>query len=339
MIIGVPESARSIPSLTAAKKQLELAISSLNNQCKLFSDVSDADNNASCKSIKELLQNEYDRLCSVENEILSSQQYLKSVDNGSATPSDRETIITGATAGAGATIAGHFVSTNTISAFITKGYRGGARQIHGFAHEVIFSQTQSWKLSNLFKTAIVDGSNKTGSDVIVKGLKTETWELKATKSTQYMKNAAKSSKYAGSKVAGTSEIAAETGCTSSGVKYSTTLKVGAEAQAKSGFSLALKSLGKSAASGGIAGAVIGGGIEAASKYSAWKNGEITGKEYAKGIAKEAAIEGVAGATGAAVATGVALAVGGTVALPAVAVVGIGVVVGGAVSWGLHKLFG
>lgn len=71
-------------------------------------------------------------------------------------------------------------------------------------------------------------------------------------------------------------------------------------------------VGRAAATGGLAGAVVGGAISAAKNIKAVKNNEISKEEAVRNTAKEAAGTGLATAAGVALAG--ALGIGGIVSL-------------------------
>jgi hypothetical protein len=89
---------------------------------------------------------------------------------------------------------------------------------------------------------------------------------------------------------------------------------------------------------GAIGGVISGGIEAISGYSAWKNGTISGGQYANNIARETTAGVVSSIAATAAVTAVAAAGAPVIATAAVAI-GVGIVVGAGVSWLWKKIAG
>ena len=84
---------------------------------------------------------------------------------------------------------------------------------------------------------------------------------------------------------------------------------------------------------GMIGAVIGGGIEALCSYGDYKNGNISGGEYANGIAREAVSGAVSGVASMAVGAAAAAAGAG-----AIGVAATGILVGAAVSVGVSAMW-
>lgn len=299
-----------------------------------------------CSTIVDKLATQRTKLSNVSDEFINTKSMLNSVDRNNLTVYDDASgsirnVGTGVGIGALSSVAGHAASSFTTNALKTALYRKGASQLHGFAFEVMFADKLNNGLGHrLFTKAIVDGSNKPGSDVIVTrfGKVIQRYELKATGSKYYAQKALSktNSVYADSMLVFTDEMAGEVGGNAGGFTLATTKKTASVAKTASKTTLALKSIGRSAAASGIVGAVIDGGVEAVTKFSSWKNGEITGKQYLSGIGKEVAIGGAAGIVTGAILAGTAVAgitlTGGT-ALVA------GAIIGGAANWGLHKLFG
>lgn len=322
------------------------AITALNSAKATFMLAGDTTSTYKCSTFVNKLITQKTKLNNVASDFEATKATLDYVDRHNTTTYDSST---GEFKNAGAGVAlgilssvfGHAAASNSLNALKTALYRKGASQLHGFAFEVMFADKLNNGLAHkLFTKAIVDGSNKTGSDVIVKrfGKIIETYELKATGTKAYaMKALSKANSiYKGSILIFTDEMAKEVGGRSGGYTLSATKSTATAAKTYSKATLALKSIGKSAVSSGVAGAVVDGGLEAVTKFSAWKSGKITGKQYLGGVAKGAAIGGTAGAI-----TGVVLA---TVAAAGVTLTGgtaliAGAVIGGVANWGLHKFFG
>lgn len=297
-------------------------------------------------TIVEKLSTQKTKLSNVSDEFINTKSMLNSADRNNITTYDDasgsiKNVGTGVGIGVLSSVAGHTASSFTTNALKTALYRKGASKLHGFAFEVMFADKLNNGLGHrLFTKAIVDGSNKPGSDVIVTrfGKVIGQYELKATGSKYYAQKALSKadSVYANSTIVFTDEMASEVGGNAGGYTLAATKNTATVAKTVSKTTLALKSIGRSAAASGIVGAVVDGGVEAVTKFSSWKNGEITGKQYLSGIGKETAIGGAAGViTGAALA---GAAVAGITLTGGTALV-VGAIIGGVANWGLHKLFG
>lgn len=322
------------------------AITALNSAKTTFNLAGDTTSAYKCSTVINKLNTQKTKLNNVASDFEATKATLEYVDRHNTTTYDSST---GDIKNAGAGVAigtlssvfGHAAASGSLNALKTAIYRKGASQLHGFAFEVMFADKLNSGLGHkLFTKAIVDGSNKTGSDVIVTrfGKIIEKYELKATGTKSYAKKALSkaNSAYKDSTIVFTDEMAKEVGGKSGGYTLSATKSTATAAKTYSKATLALKSIGKSAASSGVVGAVVDGGLEAVTKFSSWKSGKITSKQYFGGIAKEAAIGGAAGAiTGAVLATA---AVAGITLTGGTALIA-GAVIGGVANWGLHKLFG
>ena len=322
------------------------AITALNSAKATFTLAGDTASANKCITLVNKLITHKTKLNNVCNDFLATKTTLDYVDRHNTTTYDTSTgeiknAGAGMAIGTISSVLGHAAASNSLNAFKTALYRKGASQLHGFAFEVMFANKLNNGLGHkLFTKAIVDGSNKPGSDVVVKrfGQIIERYELKATGTKEYAKKALSkaNSVYKDSTLVFTDEMAKEVGGISGGYTLSATKSTATVAKTYSKANLALKSIGKSAASSGVVGAVVDGGLEAVTKFSAWKCGKIAGKQYFGGIAKEAAIGGAAGVVTGAVLTTAAVAgitlTGGTALIA-------GAVIGGVVNWGLHKLFG
>lgn len=322
------------------------AITALNSVKTTFTLAGDTTSAYKCSTLVNKLTTQKTKLNNVSSDFEVTKATFDYVDRHNTTTYNSST---GEIKNAGAGVAigtlssvfGHAAASNSLNALKTALYRKGASQLHGFAFEVMFADKLNNGLAHkLFTKAIVDGSNKPGSDVIVKrfGKIIKTYELKATGTKAYARKAISktNSVYKGSILVFTDEMAKEVGGKSGGYTLSATKSTATAAKTYSKATLALKSIGKSAASSGVVGAVVDGGLEAVTKFSAWKSGKITGKQYLGGVAKEAAIGGAAGAiTGAVLATA---AVAGITLTGGTALI-VGAVIGGVANWGLHKLFG
>lgn len=322
------------------------AITALNSAKTTFTLAGDTTSAYKCSTMVNKLTAQKTKLNNAASDFEATKATLEYVDRHNTTTYDSSTgdiknAGAGVAIGTLSSVVGHAAASGSLNALKTAIYRKGASQLHGFAFEVMFADKLNSGLGHrLFTKAIVDGSNKTGSDVVVKrfGKIIERYELKATGTKSYAKKALSkaNSAYKDSIIVFTDEMAKEVGGKSGGYTLSATKSTATAAKTYSKATLALKSIGKSAASSGVVGAVVDGGLEAVTKFSAWKSGKITGKQYLGGIAKEAAIGGATGAiTGAVLATA---AVAGITLTGGTALIA-GAVIGGVANWGLHKLFG
>ena len=329
---------------------IQVAIQAINSAKTMFMLADDKASAHKCSEIVSGLKIHQSTLNNVSREFEKTKNTLLSIDkeriapnidknNTTANNSDSvRNIGLGVGVGALASLVGNAAASSSLNALKTAIYRKSASQLHGFAFEVMFANKLNNGLGHrLFTKAIVDGSNTPGSDVIVTrfGKVLERYELKATSSKAYAKKALSNSAYKDSTLIFTSEMAEEVGGKSGKYTLAATKKTASVAKSSSKAALAVKSIAKSAAASGVVGAVVDGGIEAVSKFSDWKSGEISSKEYLSGIGKEVAIGGVAGAITGAVLTGAAVA--GVTLTGGLALVA-GATIGGLVSWGLHKLF-
>lgn len=324
---------------------VENAITALNLVKSTFASVGDTTSAYKCSVLVDKLIKQETEINSVAGDFTATKEILKYVDYHnipaySQSTNAIENVESGVGIGALASVLGHATASNSLNALKTAIYRKGASQLHGFAFEVMFADKLNNGLGHrLFTKAIVDGSNKTGSDVIVKrfGKVIERYELKATGTKSYARKALSkaNSAYKDSIIVFTDEMAKEVGGKSGGYKLSATKATATAAKTTSKATLALKAIGKSAASAGVVGAVVDGGLEAITKFSDWNSGKITPEQYFASIGKEAAIGGAAGViTGAVLTTAAVLGVtltGGTALIA-------GAVIGGVANWGLHKLF-
>lgn len=350
MSIGVSDSDYVSFYITNSGTCVENAVSALRSAESAFTLGMDSASAYKCATIINSLSNQARTLHSISSEFENTKEKLNSVDRSSSNTFNKTfdslgNFGSGSVFGSASAIVGHSASSFSLNALNTFKYRGNASQLHGFAHEVMFADKYNYSLGReLFTKATYKGlKNESGKDVVIKkfgNIVGKPNELKTTKSVSYAKDAIKNNapggKYAGSKLLFDKEMAEQVNGNTTGISYSSAKSVANAAKTTSPATLALKTIGKSAASAGVVGAVIDGGIEAVTKFSDWKSGKITGKQYFSGIAKEAAIGGAAGAiTGAALATAAVLGVtltGGTALLA-------GAVIGGIANWGLHKLFG
>lgn len=332
--------------ITNSNANIQAAIQAINSAKVTFMVAGDNTSAYTCSAIINNLSNHKSNLSSVSGEFEKTKATLLNVDKNNTSTYDHDSgeiknVGVGMGLGALSSVAGHAASSTSINALKTALYRKGASQLHGFAFEVMFADKLNNGLGHkLFTKAIVDGSNKTGSDVIVTrfGKVLEQYELKATGSKAYAKKALSkaNSAYKDSTIIFTDEMASEIGGNAGGYTLAATKSTASAAKSSSKAALALKSIGKSAAASGVVGAVVDGGMEAVTKFADWKSGKISGKQYLTGIGKEAAIGGTAG-----VITGTVLA---TAAVAGVTLTGgtaliAGAVIGGIANWGLHKLFG
>ena len=307
----------------------------------------------SCQRTMNMLLQQKSRVAEVSAQFHSTCNTLKKVDQQNAAAYGKSqavgnAVLNGAVVGAAASVVGHKAAAYTLNALRTALYRKGASQLHGFAFEVMFADRLNNGLQHqLFTRAVVDGTNETGKDIVLKrfGKEISKYELKATSSLQYAKKAIgkKVKEYGDSILVFTREMAEKCGVKDGGYTIAETKSVASTAKTASKGTLALQSIGKAAASSGVVGAVIDGGFEAVTGFSSWRKGEISSRQYLESIGKEALIGGVAGAVTGGILTGLAT-LGTVVAAPGLALTGgtaliAGAAIGGVVSWGLHQVLG
>lgn len=212
-------------------------------------------------------------------------------------------------------------------------------QTKGFVFEHMVARKSN--LFNCFTRAKVLANNKTGQDILIKGLgKSSVIETKAGNSTYayVIKKRFLNGDYPNG-VTATKELANKLDDlgvknVNSGISTAETERVAGLSRSSSSVGkFVTKSVLKNAGKAGALGAVIGGGIEAISGYEDYKNGTISGGQYANNIARES----TAGFAGAAVTT-VAIGALSVTALPGVAVAAVGIGVGVAVSAGVSWLW-
>ncbi len=325
MSIGMPGSDSMSVYLCNAKSYLENAMNTIGKIEQVFSESDKFFLSEQCSSVNNELNTSNTLLSEVVCEFSNTKEIIEATDDYNAAQYesaaessgvDAGTAVKGSVVGVAGAMAGHSAARTTINAFITKGYRGAASQLHGFAFEVMYADKLNYSLQHkLFTKAVVDGSNTPGRDVVLTsfGKAYKQFELKAYKNSSQLKHVLKknSSQYANSTVVTTKEMAKSAGVKSSGISRAKVMKTTDAAVNSSKAALAVKSIGKSALGGGVAGAVIEGGISAVSGFSQWKSGEITSKEYlssiGKSVAKGAFTGAVAGAASTAVLMGVAAA--------------------------------
>lgn len=343
-MISVSESDDVRFYLNASKASVGEAISALNSANLIFLTSGNAADSLRCTDAAKQLTSCKIRLNDATSSFEETTQTLKRVDK-SYDPFYVGAVVLGRNAikgsldGMFSSIVGHSAASVPLNALKTALYRKKASQLHGFAFEVMYADKLNMGLNHkLFTKAVVDGSNTTGSDVVLKkGAEIlEVFELKSTKLKQYAKKAIDKLKgaYKGKTLVFTDEMAKETGQKAGGISYGETRGVANAALSNSKEALKKSAVVKSVAASGAVSAVLSGGIEAVANLGPLLNQEITGKEYWNIVGKETLIGGMTGAITGAALTGTAIGVtltGGTA-------MAIGIGVGCVANWGLHGLF-
>jgi hypothetical protein len=232
------------------------------------------------------------------------------------------------------------VSDDLISASVIRRY--GAlplEQAKGFVFEKMLARKNN--LYNLLTSAKVTASNKTGQDILIKSLtNSSTIEAKAGGANYAYKirkryingdypNGVTATKELADKL---DDIGVKN--VNSGISVSETERVTALARSSSSTGkFVTTSLVKNAGKAGSVGAIFSGGIEALSGYQDYKNGTISGGQYANNVARES----TAGFVGAAVTTTLTGFLTVTT-LPGIAVAAIGIGSGIAISAGVSWLW-
>lgn len=344
-MISVSESDEVKFYLNASKASVGEAISALNSANLIFLTSGNAAGSLRCTDAAKRLASCKVRLNDAASSFEETTQTLKQVDRSYDPFYVRAAIwgrdaIKGSLDGMFSSVVGHSAASVSLNAWRSALYRKKAAQLHGFAFEVMYADKLNMGLNHkLFTKAVVDGSNKTGSDVLLKkGEKVlEVFELKATKLKEYAKKAIDklNGAYKGKTLVFTDEMAKETGQKAGGISYGETREVANAALSNSKEVLKKSAVVKSAAASGAVSAVLSGGIEAVANLGLLLNQEITGKEYLNTVGKETLIGGMTGAITGAALTGLTVA---GVALTGGTAMAFGIGIGCATNWGLHWVF-